>query len=112
VDALYEEIHQQHPTISKATVYRNLSTLTKQNKALQIPTAGDVARYDGCTDVHHHFICNRCGGVFDVPTEGNENAAKDATPFAAIRNDYGFIVERSMTLFYGVCKECVVNESI
>ncbi|MCL2203558.1 MAG: transcriptional repressor [Defluviitaleaceae bacterium] len=105
VDELHAEIKKSHPAISKATVYRNLKQLAEKGVVMQIAVANDVARYDGGTDFHHHFICDVCGGVYDIDAERGEAPADS---YARIQKKYGFAVERSMTSFFGMCAACRV----
>jgi len=104
VDELYAEVHKKHPSISKATVYRNVRQLAEKGIILQIAIANDVARYDGCTDFHHHFICNHCGKVFDVYMDCANDYEKLST---GIQGKYGYIVDRCMISFIGTCLECI-----
>lgn len=73
------------PNVSRATVYRNLSVLSERGEVLRIPVPNAADRYDFRCDNHFHAKCSRCGGVFDIETEGVD-------PFARIVNDYGFEV--------------------
>jgi len=43
---------------------------------LQVAVGNDVARYDGCTDYHHRFVCNNCNQMFDVYAESADNCEK------------------------------------
>ena len=103
VDELYAEIQKKHPSISKATIYRNLRQLAEKGVVLQIAIANDVSRYDGCTDFHHHFICNHCGKVFDVYTNRTDD---HETLGSDIQSKYGYKVDRCMTSFIGTCLDC------
>jgi Fe2+ or Zn2+ uptake regulation protein len=105
VDEIYSVIQKSHPSISKATIYRNMSQLAEKGVILQIAVANDVSRYDGCTDFHHHFICEGCGGVFDVYQDQNTEVNHENL-YGFIRDKYGYEVNRSMTSFFGNCAEC------
>ena len=61
------------------------------------PTSADI--YDFRCDNHFHAKCSRCGGVFDIETEGVD-------PLARIVNDYGFKVTGFDLAFSGVCPDC------
>ena len=43
---VYDAVREKHPSISRATVYRNLNVLTEQGEVLHIPVAGGADRYD------------------------------------------------------------------
>ena len=110
VEELYSEIHKKHPSISKATIYRNVRQLAEKGIILHIAVANDVSRYDGCTDFHQHFICNICGKVFDINIDQyqDHNNNNDYERLGtAIQNKYGYKVDRCMISFVGVCLGCV-----
>ena len=92
-------VHRDHPNVSRATVYRNLSVLSERGEVLRIPVPNAAGRYDFCCDNHFHAKCSRCGGVFDIETEGVD-------PLARIVNDYGFKVTGFDLAFSGVCPDC------
>ena len=104
VDELYAEIQKSHPSISKATVYRNMRQLAEKNVVLQIAVANDVVRYDGCTAFHHHFICNDCRRVFDIYIDHADDSKQLGT---IIQSKYRYKVDRCMTSFMGTCLECI-----
>ena len=43
-DEIYEHIHSSHPTVSRATVYRNLSDLSESGEVLhvELPNTADI----------------------------------------------------------------------
>ena len=65
-DAIYAVIAAQHPTISKATVYRNLNQLAAQGEILRVPVPTGADHFDFNIKPHYHVRCTKCGGVFDV----------------------------------------------
>jgi len=101
VDMLYHEICKTHPTISKATVYRNLRQLSKEGVILQLAVSDDVARYDGCTDVHYHFACKACNKIIDL--EMDSIPAIDSL----VQEKYGIAVDGHEILFSGTCEGCM-----
>jgi len=103
-DELHSEIIKSHPSISKATVYRNMRHLAEKGAIIQIAVANDVARYDGCVDCHQHFICEKCGGIFDVHIGGDDDSEKLND---AVRNKYGYQVDKCITSFTGTCLDCI-----
>ncbi|WP_288285647.1 Fur family transcriptional regulator [uncultured Senegalimassilia sp.] len=101
---IYEVVHQQNPNVSRATVYRNLGVLSDRGEVLRIPVPNAADRYDFRCDNHFHAKCERCGGVFDIETEGVD-------PFARITKDYGFQVTGFDLAFSGVCPQCANGEA-
>lgn len=98
-DEVYEEIHQNYPTISKGTVYRNLNFLSDSGEIqrISIPDGADV--YDKSTHAHYHVKCRICGAVDDIKLE-----IEDITKKVEISN--GFLIESCNVLAMGICPKC------
>lgn len=96
---VYDAVREKHPSISRATVYRNLGVLTEQGEVLHIPVAGGADRYDFRCDCHYHAICRECGVVYDVemPSEGL---------LSSVRDTHGFQIEGFDIIFTGLCPDC------
>ena len=54
-DAIYAVIAAQHPTISKATVYRNLNQLAAQGEILRVPVPTGADHFD--FNIKPHIMC-------------------------------------------------------
>ena len=99
-DEVYREIIKEHPSISKATVYRNLNLLSEMGEIRRLETPGSADRFDHITGNHCHVKCTVCGRVFDVDMEyvsGLESGIRDA---------HGFDFAGYDIIFHGVCPEC------
>ena len=66
IDELYAMIKKDHPSISLATVYKNLSALMEENLVVEIATPGQKTRYDIYEKEHIHIVCKHCGSVSDI----------------------------------------------
>ncbi len=99
-DEVYAVIHRQQPTVSKGTVYRNLSKLVEMGeiKRVEIPDGPD--RFDFTTKEHYHVCCICCHKVFDVDMEAISDL-KDR-----IRDTHGIQFLDYDILFKGICPEC------
>ncbi len=64
-DELFRDIRKQLPTISLATVYRNLNLLAADGKIRKIEMPGMPDRFDWRLTTHDHLLCEGCGRVFD-----------------------------------------------
>ncbi|TAG01428.1 MAG: transcriptional repressor [Burkholderiales bacterium] len=86
------------PQLSLATVYRNLALLQEAGEISTVLLPGDSARYESVhLDHHHHFQCQKCERVFDIP--GCVGDLLNSVP-------RGFVVERHEITLYGTCKGC------
>ena len=66
-DEIYCALHPAMPTLSKTTVYNTLRLLTEKGAAIQLTIDERNVCFDADTTPHAHFLCTRCGKVYDVP---------------------------------------------
>ena len=102
-DKLYELIRPFMPTISLATVYRNLNQLVDNGIIRKISGLDGSVHYDHCVEKHYHFICTCCNKVYDVPYEVAPNPAEK------LYEQTGLTAESCDVSFKGICKECRKN---
>jgi Fe2+ or Zn2+ uptake regulation protein len=60
-------INRHDPRASRATVYNNLRDLIQAGLVREVLSEGAAARFDANLHRHHHFVCNQCGAVEDIP---------------------------------------------
>ena len=104
-DEVYESVHAEHPTISKATVYRTLGRLAEEGTIGHVRINNGADRFDHQAFSHYHVRCVRCGRVDDVliPLLGedvDEAAAKAS----------GYQILGHVLQFDGVCPACQAGE--
>lgn len=86
------------PGIGIATVYRNIKSLVESEVLKPVEIPGAAARYE-MADLahHHHFQCNDCDKVYDIP--GCPGNLQKMTP-------PGFQVTAHSITLYGKCPDC------
>ena len=99
-EMVYTALKTQRPNLSLGTVYRNLHLLADEGKLKRMPFP--VERFDGDVTPHHHFCCEGCGQVSDVP--GDYDPALDHAPQAM-----GCQVTRHEVVYYGLCAACAAG---
>lgn len=91
------------PTLSMATVYRNIRALIDAGEISAVSLPGDSPRYESARhEHHHHFQCTNCLRVFDV-----HDCPGDLAGLAPA----GFTVERHELTLYGRCNDCPVPKN-
>ena len=98
-DEVYEEVLKEHPTISRATVYRNLNLFKQEGQLISVGVVNGLERFDACTVPHAHFICTHCGAVIDA-------AGIDPPEHLISRVTCGAVRECVLT-FTGICNQCI-----
>jgi Fe2+ or Zn2+ uptake regulation protein len=96
---VYGKVKPTMPSISLATIYRNLKLLVDEGLILEISTSDGPNRYDYQTHDHYHFICDKCDRVEDVevPVQSHLNRELDLQ---------GYSVRSHETVFNGFCRDC------
>ncbi len=97
-DEIYRSVSKKYQSMSFATVYNTLNVLTRQGTLRELTIDPARKRYDPDTSRHHHFICVRCGKIFDVPEE-----IRVELPKTVLEN---FTVEGHHIEFHGYCPQC------
>ncbi|OPL10335.1 MAG: Fur family transcriptional regulator [Firmicutes bacterium ML8_F2] len=100
---IYDELKKEFNNLSMGTVYRNLNILIDQHLIKKIESGNSFDRFDGNTEPHYHFICRKCGSVYDIPIDLIENLDQKASLAS------GFQVETHEIKFSGICKYCLEN---
>lgn len=99
-DEVYAAIIAEHPTVSRATVYRNLNQLSESGEIRKIEVPGGADRFDHRPHDHYHARCLGCGHIFDVDMEYMKDLEK------AIRDCHGFAFSGHDIMFKGICPTC------
>lgn len=99
-DWLYEKVKDKIPNISLGTVYRNLNILKEMNEIMELNYGSTYSRFDGNPQNHYHFVCERCGRVFDIDEEVHREMDR------RVEEKTGFTVRYHRMEFYGTCREC------
>jgi Fur family peroxide stress response transcriptional regulator len=66
IEHLYEALRVENPSMSLATVYKNLSTLKEKGVVIEVNVADGKMRYDIYNHPHIHLVCEACGMIQDV----------------------------------------------
>ena len=97
-EEVYLSVKKVIPSISLATVYRNLRLLESEGKVLKITTEnGD--RFDGHTHEHYHFTCTGCKKVLDLELQ-------QSVKINLLPQNFGGTVTGHELMFFGKCPEC------
>ena len=97
-----EEVHayisKDYPSISLATVYRNLNSLSSEGALQKIFIANSSDRFDHTLEKHTHCRCSVCDRVYDFPFTPNIMPESLSDNNFKV-TDYYFVID-------GVCKNC------
>ena len=100
-DMIYDQIHKSHPSVSRATVYRNLKVLEKQGKVMRINIPDGADYYEVMKREHYHIKCVCCGRIFDASLPNMPHLLQMGQ-----EADQGFELFKCNLLFEGLCPDC------
>ena len=100
-DELFQMIRRKLPTISLATVYRNLNFLSEIGEIRKLAMPGMPDRFDWRMDPHDHMLCDTCGQVVDfvLPHDLGQEIASAC----------GAQVDGYTLVAHGTCAHCRVK---
>jgi len=98
-EEVFQGVRKELPSITLATVYRNLHKLADEGRVLKFGVNGEL-KFDGYTEPHEHCLCTHCGKVLDAKTGASENALKSF-------HLPGFKAECVTIMFFGLCSDCI-----
>ncbi len=104
-DIVFEAVKKKIPTISFGTVYRNLKQMTAQGVIKELCFDRECSRYDAEQTDHQHFVCLKCGRVYD--DFGRYTALRQGLS----RNGKFKIVDVDITV-RGYCPKCKNHQII
>ena len=99
-EAVYERVKDLIPSISLATVYKNIKTFLDAGLLREVSFHHGTQRLDANTAPHHHMVCMRCRRIADVCADEVEPPKLKSPP------PDGFSVERLSVEFLGICAAC------
>lgn len=99
-EAVYDVVRVRIPSISLATVYKNLKTFEEHGLIHEVSPHHGPARFETNASPHHHLVCLRCKEILDLP-------AGDIGPVRLKKRvPGGFRIERYSIEILGVCGSC------
>jgi len=101
---IFRMVRQEYPSISLATVYKTLETLSDLNLIHKVTILHDMARYDADLQPHHHLICVHCKKIKDVYDD-----SLNQLPVSNIHVD-GFHIHGYRIELEGICEDCAQAE--
>ena len=96
---IYEKLKSEYPNISLGTVYRNINFFIENDNIFRVANVAGEDRFDACLEPHSHFVCTKCGNIYDIENKNFEYLNK------TLENE-NFKVDKTSVVFYGLCRNC------
>lgn len=99
-EQIYTNVHRRIPSISLATVYKNLRLFVEHGLLREVSPHASTLLVDGNRDPHHHLVCTRCKKVQDI--KGNFIDFKKLSR----QTRGGFDLTHPLIEVFGLCRDC------
>ena len=101
-EEIYLSLQNEGMSVSRATVYRTIDVLVKNNLVRKLELGDGRARYEHKMDLEHHdhLICVQCGKIEEFMDETIEEIQE------TIVNDLGFKLIRHIHQLFVICNNC------
>ncbi len=99
VDELYDRMRGKFPSISLATIYKNINAMMEKNFISEVKIPNLKSKYELTKAPHSHLQCSRCGGVEDIVLN-LEALIKEG------EKSSGYKIEQESLVLTGVCPKC------
>jgi Fur family transcriptional regulator, peroxide stress response regulator len=105
VEDIYKCLQDDFPTMSLATVYRNVMLIKSLGEVLEIGFPDGSNRYDGNKPYPHpHVICIKCKKIVDPDLESLDEMKKEV----ALQTNFKILNHRLD--FFGICSNCMAEK--
>jgi Fur family peroxide stress response transcriptional regulator len=100
-DEIFISARELDKNIVHATVYNSLNYLSDKGLIRRVKMPHLPDRFDRTLKEHNHFVCEKCGRVFDLP-----EINLDLEKLADKHHINSYIIN-----FFGVCENCSKEEN-
>lgn len=99
IDELYEKIIKQFPSISLATLYKNLNSMNESNFTQEVKIPNQKSKYELTKETHSHLVCPKCDKVEDIMIDTSSILKQTKT-------SHFKDIEVASLILSGICKDC------
>ena len=105
VENIHSQIKDDFPTMSLATVYRNIVLIKSIGEVLELGFPDGSNRYDGNKPYPHpHVICIKCKKIVDPVLDSLDDMKKEV----ALETNFKILNHRLD--FFGICGDCLTQK--
>jgi Fur family transcriptional regulator, peroxide stress response regulator len=105
-ERIYEAVRKEIPSISLATVYKNVRTFLESGMLREVSMHHGSVRVEANESEHYHLVCTRCRRITDLDAKSVQ-----VRPLAKRRTLRGFQVTRISVDVLGICAACAAKEN-
>jgi len=106
VEDIYAEVVKVHPSLSLATVYKNIILMVEKGVLVEVPIIGKKSKYELSKADHIHLVCTECGMVEDRQCINEADQV-----FKTLSQEEHFKLNKRQVNLYGVCEACQTQKA-
>ena len=99
IDSLYENIKKKFPSISLATLYKNINSMLESMLVKEVKINGQKSKYELTKAEHAHMICQKCGKLEDITIDTKALVGE-------VEHNSRYAITESSLQFFGICPDC------
>ena len=105
VETIFERLKDSFPTMSLATVYRNVMLFKSFGEVLELGFPDGSNRYDGKKPYPHpHVICIKCKKIVDPDLDSLSEMKRE------VELETHFKILNHRLDFFGICSHCMAEK--
>lgn len=105
VENIHAQLTKDFPTMSLATVYRNIVLIKSLGEILELGFPDGSNRYDGNKPYPHpHVVCIKCKKIVDPELDSLDEMKKE------VEAETRFKILNHRLDFFGICGDCMAEE--
>ena len=106
VEHIHARIAEDFPTMSLATVYRNIVLMKSLGEVLELGFPDGSNRYDGNKPYPHpHVVCTKCKKIVDPDLESLDEMKDE------VARETNFKILHHRLDFFGICSDCSTEKT-
>jgi len=102
VDDLYKNLLEKFPSISLATIYKNINSMVEKIFLNEVKIPESKSVYELIKDKHSHLVCSNCGKIEDINIDTQ-------TIESSLSSFSNFKIQNTEVMFLGTCNSCQNN---
>lgn len=99
IDDLYKKLLQKFPSISLATIYKNINAMIEKVFLSEVKIPNHKSVYELVKSEHAHMVCSTCGHIEDIVLT-TEDLVKEVNSLSQ------FEVKGTNIVLTGLCSKC------
>ena len=99
IDDLYKSLQSKFPSLSLATVYKNINTMCGKFFLSEVKLPNMKSVYELVKKEHSHVVCSKCNAIMDIDID-------TSSVFNQAKSKSNYDLNESAIVFNGICPDC------